>query len=578
MPAAFDRTDALRRLATTHFDVLVIGGGITGAGCALDAASRGLRTALVERDDFASGTSSKSSKLVHGGLRYLQQGDVRLVYEALHERQRLRRNAPHLVKVLPFLLPVFTDKSGVVPRKLARALGTIMWGYDLSGGFRIGKLHKRISADETLSHMPTLRRGRLAPSYLYYDAQADDARLTLTIARTAAMDYGAAVANRVEVVSVRKDAEGRANGVRVRTATTNGASPEEFDISADAVVNAGGVWADEVRSLDEPEHSHTIRPAKGIHITVPWSKVQNDIAAVVPVPKDKRSVFVVPWGDFTYVGTTDTDYDGPLDDPQCTREDVNYLLGAINAAIESDISVEDVTGTWAGLRPLVRDASSGRTADLSRRHRVWRSESGDVTITGGKLTTYREMAADTIDEVLEHVLGPARSTDRGIPPVLERVQRHSRTKRLRLRGAEGYDELLALAEQQPPEVRARTEHLAHRYGGETRVLLAMIERDANLADPLVPGLPYLKAEAVFAARYEMARTLDDVLSRRTRARLLRRDATAAVATEVASIVAPDLGWDQAEQSRQVAAYRAFIDEERSAPGLPEIALDAAMGV
>ena len=318
MTGSFDRSNALRRMADTHFDVLIIGGGITGVGCALDAASRGLRTALVERDDFASGTSSKSSKLVHGGLRYLQQGDVRLVYQALHERQRLRRNAPHLVKVLPFLLPVFTDKSGVVPRKLARALGSIMWGYDLTGGFRIGKMHKRISVDEAVAHVPTLRRERLAPSYLYYDAQADDARLTLTIARTAATDFGAAVANRVEVIEILKDAHGQARGARVRAASANGTGPQEFDIRASAVVNAGGVWADDVRALDEHEHPNSIRPAKGIHITVPWSKVQNDIAAVIPVPKDKRSVFVVPWGDFTYIGTTDTDYDGPIEDPQCT--------------------------------------------------------------------------------------------------------------------------------------------------------------------------------------------------------------------------------------------------------------------
>jgi len=575
MAAVFDRSDALRRLTDTTFDVLVIGGGITGVGCALDAASRGLRTALVERDDFASGTSSKSSKLVHGGLRYLQQGDVRLVYEALHERQRLRHNAPHLVKVLPFLLPVFTDKTGVVPRKLARALGTIMWGYDLTGGLRIGKLHKRIGVDEALAHMPTLRRERLAPSYLYYDAQADDARLTLAIARTAAIDYGAAVANGVEVVEILKDDTGAACGARVRT--RDGDTSSELRIRAAAVVNAGGVWADEVRALDEPTHPDSIRPAKGIHITVPWSKVQNDIAAVIPVPKDKRSVFVVPWGDFTYIGTTDTDYDGPIDDPQCTRDDVEYLLRAINASVSTDITADDVTGTWAGLRPLVRDAGSSRTADLSRRHRVQRSPSGVVTITGGKLTTYREMAADTIDEVLESVLGPARPDHGGSAQILERVQRHSRTKRLRLRGAEGYDEIVDAASTYAVADRPTVEHLANRYGGETRTLLAMLERDPALAQPLVPGLPYLRAEAVFAARYEMVRTLDDVLARRTRARLLGRDASAAAAPEVAALVADDLGWDDDEQARQVEAYRAAIDEERQAPGLPEHAIDAAIG-
>jgi glycerol-3-phosphate dehydrogenase len=310
---------------------------------------------------------------------------------------------------------------------------------------------------------------------------------------------------------------------------------------------------------------------------VPWSKVQNDIAAVIPVPKDKRSVFVVPWGDFTYIGTTDTDYDGPIDDPQCTPDDVQYLLGAINASVGTGITTDDVTGTWAGLRPLVRDAGSSRTADLSRQHRVLRSDSGVVTITGGKLTTYREMAADTIDEVLEKVLGPARSADRGTPPVLERVQRHSRTKRLRLRGADGYDELLAGAGSCAAVGRATVEHLANRYGGEARVLLAMIERDQALAEPLVPGLPYVKAEAVYAARYEMVRSVDDVLSRRTRARLLARDESARAAAEVAALIAPDLGWDPAEQARQVAAYRASVDDERRAPGLPEVALDAAVG-
>ncbi len=562
MPGAFDRRDALRRLAETHFDVLIVGGGITGAGCALDAASRGLRTALVERDDFASGTSSKSSKLVHGGLRYLQQGDVRLVYEALHERQRLRRNAPHLVKVLPFLLPVFTGKGGVVPKKLARALGSAMWLYDITGGYRIGKLHKRISPEKALAHMPTLRRERLASSYLYYDAQADDARLTLALARTAAIEFGAAVANGVTVTSITKDPAGHAIGASVE------ADGEQFEIRADAVVNAAGVWADEVRVLDEAEHPHSIRPAKGIHITIPWAKVQNDIAAVVPVPKDKRSVFVVPWGDFTYIGTTDTDYDGPIDDPQCTPEDIDYLLKAINNSVTTDITEADITGTWAGLRPLVRDAGSDRTADLSRRHRVMRSASGVVTITGGKLTTYREMSADTIDAVLGHVLNAK---------VLERVRRHSRTKRLRLRGADGYAEVIASAEAVPGVDRDTVVHLADRYGGDARTLLAMIEHDPSLGKPLVPGLPYVRAEALYAARYEMVTTLDDVLSRRTRARLLARDASAEAAADVAALIGPALGWDDAEQLRQVETYRASIDEERRVPGLPEIALDAVIG-
>src|SRR5262249_10390372 len=430
MPGPFDRPTALRRLADEQFDLLVVGGGITGAGVALDAASRGLRTALVERDDFASGTSSKSSKMVHGGLRYLQNGDVRLVYEALAERQRLRRNAPHLVKILPFLIPIFS-KDGLIHPKVARAFGSAMWMYDFTGGARIGKLHKRLKPAEAIEYMPTLPADRLAGAYLYFDARADDARLTLTVARTAALDFDAVVANGCRVVQLLKNgSDGRVSGATIE------ADGDTFDVRANSVVNATGVWADEVRALDEGSHPDSLRPAKGIHITVPWSKVRNTIAVVAPVPKDKRSVFVVPWADFagepqfTYIGTTDTDYDGSLDDPQCNSDDVEYLLRAINGSVTTKLTTDDVLGTWAGLRPLVKSAASGRTADLSRRHQVAASSSGMVTITGGKLTTYREMAADTVDEVV----GRLRTSN-------GRVRRRSQTRHLQLRGAAGYETL-----------------------------------------------------------------------------------------------------------------------------------------
>lgn len=575
---AMNRDEALRQLAETTFDVVVVGGGITGAGCALDAASRGLRTALVERDDFASGTSSKSSKLVHGGLRYLQQGDVRLVYEALAERQRLRRNAPHLVKALPFLLPVFTGKGGVISKKLSRALGSAMWMYDLTGGARIGKLHKRISADEAHAHMPTLRRDRLAPSYLYYDAEADDARLTLTVARTAALDFGAVVVNRAAVAGISDPApatsSGSASTPALRTITVHATdadgSIETIEVRTAAVVNAAGVWADEVRTLDEGTNPDSIRPAKGIHITVPWDKVRNDIAAVVPVPGDKRSVFVVPWGRFTFIGTTDTDYDGPVDDPQCTSEDVDYLLAAINGAVVEPLDRNDVLATWAGLRPLVKASPGGRTADLSRRHSVVHSTSGVVTVTGGKLTTYREMAADAID----HLMGQVLTLD----TVRSRTSRRSRTRRLALRGAEGYTAALALADRPPHGLdAAAVTHLANRYGGETDTLLTMIGGDPGLAQPLVPGLPYLVVEAVYAVRHEMATTVDDVLSRRTRARLLLRDASAAAADRVAAIIGEELGWDGPRRTAEAEAYRASVALERTSPGLPETDLQAATG-
>ena len=542
----FNRAESLERLASEHFDVLVVGGGITGAGVALDAASRGLSTALVERDDFASGTSSKSSKLIHGGLRYLQQKEIRLVYEALAERQIALRNAPHLVRVLPFLLPV-VGKGGVVHPKLARALGWALWLYDLTGGARVGKLHKRVSKETALVHMPNLPPERLATSYVYYDAQTDDARLTLAIARTAAL-HGAAVANRAGVVELL--GHDAICGARIEAGGTR------IDVRARHVVNAAGVWADDVRALDEGTHPHSIRPAKGIHITVPWAKVRNDIAAIIPVPKDRRSVFVVPWGDLTYIGTTDTDYDGPLDDPQCTPDDVEYLLGAINASSTEKLTKADVMGTWAGLRPLLAAASSERTADLSRKHAVRVSDRGLVTITGGKLTTYRRMAKDTVDRIVK----------------LDRRHARCRTKRLSLVGGAGFDA--------PPSGGGETgvhAHLARRYGTEATDVEAIVDGDPDLGRPLVPGLPYLRAEAVWAVRAEMATTLDDVLSRRTRARLLARDDSAAAADDVARLLAPLLDWSDEERSHQVTSYRNEIEAERTAAGLPETALDAALG-
>lgn len=535
----FDRSAALRRLEGDEFDVLVVGGGITGCGVALDAASRGLRTALVERDDFASGTSSKSSKLVHGGLRYLQQKEIRLVYDALHERQRALDNAPHLVRVLPFLIPVLS-RDGLINPKISRALGSALWMYDLTGGARIKKLHDRIDKETALAHMPTLREKNVAAAYLYYDAQADDARFTLLLARTAA-NHGAAVANHCGVTGFAKDAAGAVVGARVR------ADDREFTVRAKAVVNAAGVFSDDVREMDEGVHPHSIRPAKGIHITVPWEKVRNDIAAIVPVPKDRRSIFVVPWGDFTYIGTTDTDYDGPIDDPQCTPEDVRYLLDAMNHALAEPLTEADVVGTWAGLRPLVTGGTVGqKTADLSRRHRVATSAGGVVTVTGGKLTTYRKMAEDTTNAVMAR-LGRSGGC---------------KTKRLKLWGQDG---------SVPDD-----EHLARRYGTHAVEILRLDDTDPSLADPLVPGLPYRRAEALYAVREEMATALDDVLSRRTRARLLARDATAAAAEDVARLIAPELGWDEDRIQNEVRGFRAALEHERTAADLPhtDISLDA----
>jgi glycerol-3-phosphate dehydrogenase len=566
--ATFDRAEALERMRHEAFDVVVIGGGVTGAGVALDAASRGLRTALVERDDFASGTSSKSSKMVHGGIRYLQQRDFRLVYEALHERQRLLDNAPHLVSPLPFLIPLF-GRDGVVQKSVARAYATALWTYDMTGGLRIGKRHRRVDRSEALAHFPTLRADRLVAAFLYFDARADDARLTLALARTAAA-HGAALANGCRAVGLRRDAGGRLDGVQIRAAGPNGdnrgGDGEEIEVRAPIVVNATGVWSDDVRALDEATHPHSIRPAKGIHVTVSRDRLPADIAAVVPVPGDRRSIFVVPWpdGDDVYLGTTDTEWNGPLDDPACLPEDVDYLLAAANATFAQPVTRQDVTGVWAGLRPLLAPTGgrtlSARTADLSRRHTVHVSADGLVTVTGGKLTTYRRMAEDTVDAALRWAAGRGGR--------LSVRAGKTATRRLRLVGADGLEELdgpdaaRRLGVDEPTLL-----HLRGRYGGETPAVLDLASGRPELLDPLVGGLPYLAVEAVWAVRREMARTLDDVLSRRTRAALRRAEATAEAAPVMAALLAPEWQRDADAGGAEAAAWAAGRRQELRRAGL-----------
>jgi glycerol-3-phosphate dehydrogenase len=366
------------------------------------------------------------------------------------------------------------------------------------------------------------------------------------------------VANRTPAVGLTKDATGRINGVVVRP-DLPGTDPE-FTISTRAVVNAAGVWSDDIRGQDEGVNPGSIRPAKGIHVTVPWEKVRNQVAVVVPVPGDRRSVFVVPNGNLTYIGTTDTDYSGPLDDPQCTPQDVAYLLDAINNSITTELTPDDVTGSWAGLRPLVASGGDGRTADLSRMHRVMLSDSGLVTITGGKLTTYREMASDTVDEVIDKV----HSTDVGFAG-----WGRSTTARLPLIGTAGHDTVLEARSTFPSVPVHTAEHLASRYGGEARALMAMIENDPTLAEPLVNGLPYVEAEAVFAARHEMACSVTDVLSRRTRALILGRDDSLDAARRTAELIAPELGWNAERVEREVESYQELVLAERFAAELPE---------
>lgn len=567
---AFDRQTALRRLAEDTFDVVVVGGGITGAGVALDAAGRGLRTALVDKADFAAGTSSKSSKMVHGGIRYLQQREIRLVYENLAERQHLLENASHLVSPLPFLVPLF-GRDGVVSKTVARSYSVALWLYDLTGGLRIGSRHRRVSKDEALRHLPTLDTEHLVAGFLYFDARADDARLTLDILRTAVLEHGAVAANYTPAVGLLRDGRGRATGIRVSPVVRPGtpgafgevAEGPEFDIRAKVVVNAGGVWADEVLALDGEPHGHSLRPAKGVHVTVPAARLPCDIAAVIPVHGDRRTVFVVPWpgGQRSYVGTTDTDYEGPLDTPRCEPEDVDYLLAAVNAATTSDLRRSDVVGVWAGLRPLLAPTHgrqlSERTADLSRRHSVRVDANGVVTVTGGKLTTYRLMAEDTMAEVIQLLPFP--------------VAQRSPTKHLRLQGAPARGRSPGAGHGPEGIDRHVYEHLWSRFGTGTDQVLAIARERPELLAPVVPGLPYLGAEVVYAARAEMAQSVDDVLARRTRAQLMDARASAAAAPAVAALLAPELGWSPEQANAQAVQFAAAALAELTAAGLPSAA-------
>jgi len=541
--AATDRGEIIARLGRNHYDVVVVGGGITGAGVALDAASRGLRTALVERRDLASGTSSRSSKLVHGGLRYLQQRDFALVYEALAERQRMLQNAPHLVRQLDFVLPIVEGKAAM--RKI---VSTGLWLYDLTGGFRIGKLHRGVSSDVAEPHMPTLDWQRFDGAFFYSDAQTDDARLTMTVARTAAKRYGADVATYCEVEGFVKDPSGAVRAVAARDVLCGA----QFEISARHVICASGVWSDSTRRLDEGADPHQIRPAKGIHVVVPRDVVKSDKAFIVPVPRDRRSVFILPWGAVAYIGTTDTDYHGPLDDPQATPEDIRYCLDAVNFWLREPIEDSQIISTFAGLRPLVADATRERTADMSRHHVLIPGSPNVVTVTGGKMTTYRPMAADAVDYANEHAgLGAPRSV----------------TKRLPLDGAAGLHAMEADPEATVGFGGETANWLLQRHGANAARVAAIAAEDPALAEPLVAELPYLRAEVLWACRDEAAQSISDVLERRIRLSIEHRSRGLACIDDVAAMMAGELGWDAARVEQEKAAFRDRVAAAISAEGL-----------
>ena len=532
--APLARSAVIDRLATTAVDVAVIGGGITGAGVAWDAVTRGYRVAVVERDDLASGTSSKSSKLVHGGMRYLATGDVAMVAEGVRERERLRRLAPHLVRPLSFVVPTASAKD----RAMMQAALMI---YDAIGMLGGAHTHHRLRAQEVYA-LAGIETGAASGGFRYYDAQTDDARLTLEIFQQARA-RGALVLNHAAAVDLLA-AGGRVRGVEV----ADGPTHERLRIEARWVVDATGVWAGRV-ARDHGMPAAAIAPAKGVHLTFRASDLPIHTAVVIPSrARDGRRLFLIPWGRQVYAGTTDTPYAGSVDDPSVSAEDAAYLLDAVNAAFGTNLGPDDAVGAWAGLRPLIEGA--GHTRDLSRRHLVVEAPDGLVTVTGGKLTTFRQMGQDVVDHIA-----------RG-----DGLRTRSHTTRAAL-GASGRA-LDGLARTRRALASLHMDHelagsLYHRHGDLAPVVAARAA-SAGEADRLVPDLPYLVGEVRHAVRDEMALTLDDVLQRRLRVSI--RDAAAGgEAVAIAAAIAGDeLGWDAAERQRQIEDYLGRVRAERGA--------------
>ncbi len=532
-PLLLSRQEQLDRLGSESFDMLIVGGGVTGAYAALDASLRGYRVALVEKNDFASGTSSKSSKMVHGGLRYIEQGNLSLVRHSLLERQRLRRNARHLVQRLPFLFPIL-EKDGVFDKRFAKAFESLLWTYDLAGGWREGILHQTLSRAEVLSHCPTFKEENLTGGFLYFDARVDDARLTLNIVRTAAF-HGAAVVNHAKVMEITRDDHGKVDGAIVH------ADEREIRVRAGVVVMATGVWLRDWtgRKKGEDPAMH-IRPAKGVHVAIPWLKIRNDCTVTIPVPGRSRRATITRWGNVSYLGTTDEDYDGDLDDVYCTRQELDFLLEGARSALKTDLQPEDVVGSIAGCRPLVAPPG-GKTLELRRNHEIHIAADGLVTVVGGKLTTSRHMAEQTIDAA-QKVIGQSGKCV---------------TKSAYLLGAAGYDPQAIVASG------GLSAHLGERYGTEARFVSDILQADPRLQAPIVEGLPHSEAEIVYAVRHEMAGTVDDILSRRIRARLMARDASARAAARVGEILQAELGLSAETVAQQVCGYLAAVRHEKS---------------
>lgn len=541
------RRTALAALAAERFDLLVIGGGINGAGIARDAALRGLRTALVEQGDLASGTSSRSSKLIHGGLRYLEQGHVRLVLEACRERERLRRLAPHLVRPQRFVYPVY---AGGPVSKLKLGLG--LMAYDLLAGWWSVARHRMLSAAATHETEPTLRTDGLRGAGCYWDAQTDDARLVLETAMSAAGE-GAVVVSYAGVTALAREG-GRLTGARV----VDRLSGESVDVRAAVVVNATGPWVDHVAALDEPA-APRLRLTKGVHVLVRRDRVGHRDAIVLHARRDGRIMFVIPWGDVSLIGTTDTDHAGGPDTPPLVEpDDVAYLLETVNHYFpQARLEASDVVSAFAGLRPLVAPPASATAApsDVSREEEIFVSASGLISLAGGKLTTYRLIAAEVVDRVV------AALRRAGDPRRFGR----SRTGDLPLPGGGteparvAADALARDGHGMPPAV---VEYLAGRYGARLGEVLGLVGAERSLAAPISGALPDPRAEVVAAVEREWAVTLEDVLRRRTRVALHDETNGASAAPEVARLMASGLGWSEERARAAAEDYVAQVQRDR----------------
>jgi glycerol-3-phosphate dehydrogenase len=534
-----DRRRDLAALVDQPLDVLVVGGGIVGSGAALDAATRGLRVGLVERDDIAVGTSSRSSRLIHGGLRYLEQYRFGLVREALTERSRILHLAPHLVTIEPLLFPLFG--LPVATRVFYEAGMTL---YDVLGARKDGGWHRHLSVPEVLDHAPAMRRERLRGGLMFHDGVEDDARYTLAVARSARED-GATIVTRAAAESLVEDA-GRVVGARICDRLTG----EEHEVRARVVVDATGVWgADPATPLSGG--STRLLPSRGAHLVVPRSRIQSDVGLTIRVPG--KVVFLVPWPHFWLIGTTDAPYSGPIDRPTAGLDEVDELLAAVNHVLDVDLAPDDVVGTYAGLRPLIAP-SDGSTITASREHRVVVERNGLVRVSGGKYTTYRLMAEQTVDAAVG-VLGERAAA------------RPSRTTTRRLVGAADRPELdriaatLAASGPLDPAVAAR---LVARHGTEAPEVVAL-GREPGLLGRLVDGEDHLEAEVAWAARHELALSIDDVLARRMRMAQELPDRGAAIAPRVAAILGAELGWDDARQAVEVETFLAGARREFAVP-------------